>query len=79
MKGLLFEMVEGFVYAGDLPCEQRAQKLTRLSAEVDMLRMLIRRAVDIKVLPLKKVVPLQERLDEIGRMLGGWIKSVRQR
>jgi len=57
----------------------RAQKLTRLAAEVDMLRMFIRLAADIKVLPLKKVVPLQERLDEIGRMLGGWIKSVRQR
>jgi hypothetical protein len=36
-------------------------------------------AVDIKVLPMKKAVPIQERLDEIGRMLGGWMKSVRQR
>ena len=44
-----------------------------------MLRMFIRLTVDIKVLPMKKAVPIQERLDEIGRMLGGWIKSVRQR
>ncbi len=72
-------MLEGFVHAGYLPLEQRAQKLTRLAADVDMLRMFIRLTIDIKVLPLKKVVPLQERLDEIGRMLGGWIKSVRQR
>ena len=41
--------------------------MTRLAAEVDMVRMFIRLAVDIKVLPLKKVVALQERLDEIGR------------
>jgi hypothetical protein len=73
------QMLEGFVHAGYLPLEQRAQKLTRLAADVDMLRMFIRLTVDIKVLQLKKVVPLQERLDEIGRMLGGWIKSVRQR
>jgi hypothetical protein len=79
VEATALQMLEGFVHAGYLPCEQRAQKLTRLAAEVDMLRMFIRLAVDIKVLPLKKVVPLQERLDEIGRMLGGWIKSVRQR
>ena len=77
--GTALQMLEGFIYVGYLPLEQRAQKLTRLAAEVDMLRMFMRLAVDIKVLPLKKVVPLQERLDEIGRMLGGWIKSVRQR
>ena len=72
-------MLEGFVHVGYLPLEQRGQRLASLAAEVDMLRMFIRLAVDIKVLSLKKVVPLQERLDEIGRMLGGWIKSVRQR
>jgi hypothetical protein len=79
VEATALQMLEGFVHAGYLPLEQRAQKLTRLAAEVDMLRMFIRLTVDIKVLPLKKVVPLQERLDEIGRMLGGWIKSVRQR
>jgi hypothetical protein len=79
VEATALQMLEGFVQAGYLPLEQRAQKLTGLAAEVDMLRMFIRLAVDIKVLPLKKVVPLQERLDEIGRMLGGWIKSVRQR
>jgi hypothetical protein len=79
VEATALQMLEGFVHAGYLPCEQRAQKLTRLAAEVDMLRMFIRLAVDIKVLPLKKVVALQERLDEIGRMLGGWIKSLRQR
>ncbi len=79
VEATALQMLEGFVHAGYLPLEQRAQKLTGLAAEVDMLRMFIRLAVDIKVLPLKKVVPLQERLDEIGRMLGGWIKSVRQR
>jgi hypothetical protein len=79
VEATALQMLEGFVHVGYLSLEQRAQKLTRLAAEVDMLRMFIRLAVDIKILPLKKVVPLQERLDEIGRMLGGWIKSVRQR
>lgn len=79
VEATALQMLEGFVHVGYLPLEQRAQRLAGLAAEVDMLRMFIRLAVDIKVLQLKKVVPLQERLDEIGRMLGGWIKSVRQR
>ena len=64
---------------GYLPLEQRGQRLASLAAQVDMLRMFIRLTVDIKVLPMKKAVAIQERLDEIGRMLGGWMKSVRQR
>jgi hypothetical protein len=79
VEATALQMLEGFVHVGYLPCEQRAQKLTRLAADVDMLRMFIRLTVDIKVLPMKKAVAIQERLDEIGRMLGGWMKSVRQR
>ena len=45
------------------------QKLTRLAAEVDMLRMFIRLAVDIQVLPFKKVVPTTTRNGSITREL----------
>ena len=79
VEGVSLQMLEGFVRVGYLPLEQRAQSLSNLAAEVDMLRIFIRLTVDLKVLPLKKAVPIQERIDEIGRMLGGWIKSMRQR
>ena len=67
VEGTGLQMLEGFVHVGYLPLERRVQKLTGLAAEVDMLRMYMRLAVDIKVLPMKKAVPIQERLDEIGR------------
>ena len=67
VEGTALQMLEGFVHVGYLHLEQRAQKLTGLAAEVDMLRMYMRLAVDIKVLTLKKAVPIQERLNEIGR------------
>jgi hypothetical protein len=73
------QMLEGFIRVGYLPPEERAPKLTALAAEVDMLRMLLRLSIDVKALALKKAIPLQQQLDEIGRMLGGWIKSARQR
>ena len=67
VEATALQMLEGFVHLGYLPLEQRAQKLTGLAAAVDMLRMYMRLAVDIKVLTLKKAVPIQERLNEIGR------------
>ena len=34
---------------------------------------------DIKSIDNKKYLALQTTIDEIGRMLGGWIKSVKER
>lgn len=72
-------MLEGFIQVTYLPLNERGPKLRALAADVDMLRVLLRLIVDVKALPLKKVIPLQQQLDEIGRMLGGWIKSTQQR
>lgn len=71
------KILEGLIRVGYLPQETRASKLVTVSAEIDMLRVFLRLAVDVKALTQKKSLPLQERLDEIGRMLGGWIKSSR--
>jgi hypothetical protein len=34
---------------------------------------------DIKAIDAKKYIIIEANLDEIGRMLGGWIKSTRDR
>ena len=47
-----------------------------VSADLDMLRVFLRLAFDVKILD-QKYVAIQQALDEIGRMLGGWLKSVR--
>jgi 23S rRNA-intervening sequence protein len=75
----VLKILEGLIQVGYMPLEVRADKLTSISVEVDLLRVLLRLTIDIKALTLKKTLPIQEKLDEIGRMLGGWIKSTRQR
>jgi len=40
-----------------------------------MLRVFIRLLKDVKTIDNKKYVTLENIVDEIGRMLGGWIKS----
>jgi len=43
-----------------------------------MTRVFIRLLKDVKALDTKKYISLQESVDEIDRMLGGWLKSVKQ-
>ena len=48
----------------------------RTSLEIEKLRIFLRLAKDLSFLPFKRYEVISARLDEIGRMLGGWIKSV---
>ena len=49
--------------------------LQDLDIELEKLRYLVRIAKDIKILPLKQYELWSERLAEIGRMVGGWLKA----
>ncbi|MCD6526987.1 MAG: diversity-generating retroelement protein Avd [Desulfuromonas sp.] len=62
-------------------CNRRYYKKTTLQdldAELDLLRSQVRMAQSLGYLPFKKYEVWSRMLDEIGRMVGGWIKSVRQ-
>ena len=50
--------------------------LKEMSIFLDLLKILIRLAKDTRAMPEKQYIHLQEKLQEIGRMLGGWIKSL---
>ncbi len=42
-----------------------------------MLRILIRLTHDTKIIEKTFYLSLQEQIDEIGRMLGGWLKTLK--
>lgn len=48
--------------------------LQNVSAKLDLLKMLVRLAKDQKAISTKAYLDLQAYLQEIGKMLGGWIK-----
>ena len=54
----------------------KAEPLEQASVELNVLRVLVRLAKDTKVIDPKKYVSIQQTVDEIGRMLGGWLKSL---
>lgn len=55
--------------------KNKLQKLYEIDVELEKLRLLIRLAKDLKFMPLHKYELHGQRLNEIGRLLGGWIKS----
>lgn len=56
--------------------EERARYLYKLSSRLDLLKALIRLAKEIHCLNDKQHLAIQTLLQEIGRMAGGWIKSI---
>ena len=46
--------------------------------KLEMLKVFIRLARELKLINDKKYLALEKRISEIGRMLGGWIKFTKQ-
>lgn len=57
--------------------ETKLKYLKKASIKLDLLKVLLRMGEEIKAIPTKRYLALEEMLQEIGKMLGGWIRSVR--
>lgn len=68
----IFELV---ISAGSTFQEKKLPFLEKSIVLTDLSKILIRLAKDNQALDNKKYLDLQARLQEIGRMLGGWKKS----
>lgn len=77
-EGALVDILRMLFQAGSVSKQDKAAHLDRASIELNMLRIYFRMAKDIKAVDVKTYVALEERVDEIGRMLGGWRKSVQR-
>jgi len=53
---------------------EKYNKISELSLEFDKLKLRIRFAFEIKLIPEKRFLNLQEKIAEIGEMIGGWLK-----
>lgn len=77
IESLVLGIIEGMLLASQLPKDRKLPHLEHASAKLNLLRLLLRLAKDTKIIDLKKYAALQQSVDEVGRMLGGWIKSTR--
>lgn len=65
------------VYSASISSSAEKLNLLRQGLrKFDVLKFLVRIVWEIKALDNKKYLALSEPFDEIGRMLGGWVKKV---
>jgi four helix bundle protein len=77
VENTTLEVLEAILIAISLSKNQKSEVLENASKKLNILRIFIRISKDVRAIDDKKYLSLQEKLDEIGRMLGGWIKSTK--
>ncbi|MCU0317832.1 MAG: four helix bundle protein [Amoebophilaceae bacterium] len=75
-ENLSLALLERVVSTGHLVGELRMQALHEMSKDVDLLKVLIRLAKETHTITPKQYLALQTLLQEIGKMVGGWLKFV---
>lgn len=71
----LLETLEITLYCASTKSQIKKEKLQIASTKIDLIKLLTRLSFDIKAINYNQYTELQNKLQEIGRMLGGWIKS----
>lgn len=73
---LFLEVIE-LVYSASISgTSEKLFSLQKAMRKFDVLKFILRIAWEIKALDNKKYIALSEPLDEIGRMLGGWLRKM---
>ena len=76
---LLIDIIEGIIFASQQSKMEKLPTLEKTSVKLNFLRVCVRLMKDLKAIDTKKYILIEADLDEIGRMLGGWIKSTKER
>jgi|SRR3989344_3430061 len=72
---LFIETIENIFIAVHKDSDQKAPYLAKASDKFDILKFLLQVAWEVKAIDNKKYIALSKKLNEIGRMLGGWLKT----
>ena len=76
IDNLFLEVLELSFTAAYLPPEHKIVLLGKAISRLDVLKFFLQLAWENKLVPAEKYINLSERLEEIGRMLGGWKKGL---
>ena len=74
IENLILEILELTLKTIYSTKQEKSLSLKKINVKLNLSKMLIRLANEIRILDNKKYLFLQEKLQEIGRMVGGWIR-----
>ena len=78
-ENALLDVLEDVLLASQSQKSEKLPVLERASVRLNIFRVFLRLMKEVRTLDAKTYVGLQGLVDEIGRMLGGWIKAARER
>jgi len=78
-ESIILDVLENLLWASQLSKSEKLPVLEKTSIRLNFLRVFLRLCKEVKVIDANKYIEWQESVDEIGRMLGGWIKSTKER
>lgn len=76
---ITLDVLENLLWASQLSKLEKLPVLEKTSVKLNFLRVFLRLCKEVKVIDANKYIKWQETIDEIGRMLGGWIRSTKER
>lgn len=72
----IISTLELLLEASYVPKEHKRARILAANTKFEALKVFIRLLKDMKIIDQKKYVALQSLLQEIGRMMGGWLRSL---
>lgn len=78
LQDITLDLIEVIFRASNASGKEKVIPLEKAGAKVDLIKLLIRLTYEIKAIDQKKYLSLEEQLQEIGKMIGGWLKYSRQ-
>lgn len=76
LENSILDCMEILVMAKNAPKPLKAGYLIKASSKLEVSTLKLRLLLELALINETKIFQLQAKLDEIGRMLGGWLKSI---
>lgn len=76
LEQTVLDLIEQLVMAKNAPKPLKASYLIKASSKLEVTRLKHRLMLELGLTNETRIFQMQAKLDEIGRMLGGWMKSL---
>jgi len=76
IENITLEMLQNIIEVNSGDIKEKKELIKRIDIDVDKLKVLFRLAKDLKFISIKKYGIVSEKILEIGKLFGGWQKSL---
>jgi len=76
LENSILDLQENLIMAKNAPKPLKAGYLIKASSKLEISTQKLRIFLELKLINATPIFQLQAKMEEIGRMLGGWMKSV---